>query len=71
MVGGSVENSTALVILLTMGTVLVFLGILIYTDHLLDIHIKPVEKSSVNQYMGYAAFTIGLILLYLALNMRA
>ena len=71
MVGGAVDASTTLWVLLSMGTILVFLGVLIYTNHLLDITIKTVDKSSTNQYMGYATITVGLILVYLGMNMRA
>jgi len=71
MVGGAVDASTSMWIVLSLGTVLVLFGILIYSDHLLEVHVKTVEKSSTNQYMGYATITVGLILVYLGMNMRA
>jgi len=37
----------------------------------LEVQLKTVEKSSTNQYMGYATITVGLILVYLGMNMRA
>ena len=70
MVGGAVDASTSMWIVLSLGTLLVLFGILIYSDHLLEVHVKTVEKSSTNQYMGYATITVGLILVYLGMNMR-
>ena len=70
MIGGAVDTSTTLSVLLVVGMILVVLGGLIYSDHLVDVKIKTVDKSSTNQYMGYAAVTLGLILLYLAFNLR-
>lgn len=70
MVGGAVDASTSMWIVLSLGTLLVLFGILIYSDHLLEVHVKTVEKSSTNQYMGYATITVGLILMYLGMNMR-
>jgi len=71
MVGGAVDASTTMWIVLSLGTVLVHFGVLIYSDHLLEVQLKTVEKSSTNQYMGYATISVGLILVYLGVNMRA
>jgi uncharacterized protein YjeT (DUF2065 family) len=70
MVGGAIDSSTVLWIILSLGTVLVLFGILIYTDHLIEVEVKTIEKSDMNQYMGYASITVGLVLVYLAMNMR-
>lgn len=65
MAGGS--GTSLLWLVLSIGVMLVIMGVFIYTNDILDVSIKPVDKSKVNTYVGYGTIFVGGLLIVIAL----
>ncbi len=64
--GGSGSLPGMLYIILTLGVFLIVMGIVIHNKDILDISINPVSRNTLNNYIGYGAILIGVILIFVA-----
>ena len=62
--GGQLAGSVY--ILLTLGVFLIVMGIVVYNKNILDVSINAISRNKFNDYLGYSAIAVGVILVFIA-----
>jgi hypothetical protein len=64
--GGSASTPTLLYIILSLGVFLIVMGIVIHNKDILDVSMQAISKNDMNNYIGYASITVGVMLIFVA-----